>query len=287
MEQLYDNMVVTNQKFDLSLSDDELVMSVQRACLVSNCDVGNFGTTDRHWFLDNTWSLLPETNESLRDEYVYSVQQFHTALSKMYGFFGFLQPEVVFHEFRNFPPTEEINRLTDECRNNLKFGKTYVGAKLLAMSLVAALAVLTGGDEAPLTLFTGDLRPEERRASTTTITCSSMNSIASYSRSLPIPPKETLKKCTTLVYEILAIGRRTEMTFDIKRSPWAAFLYGSIGDDELFRILREHTLYPMTKEGAWDFLRDLPRDTVYEISEDMAETALSRAEMIRNIVATL
>jgi hypothetical protein len=89
------------------------------------------------------------------------------------------------------------------------------------------------------------------------------------------------------VYEILAIGRRTEMTFDIKRSPWAAFLYGSIGDDELFRILREHTLYPMTKEGAWDLLRDLPRATVYEISEDMAETALSRAEMIRNIVATL
>jgi hypothetical protein len=235
-------------------------------------------------------SFLPlETNESLRDEYVYSVQQFHSALSKMYGFFGFLQPEVVFHQFRNFPPQEEMNRLTEEVRNNLNFGKTYVGAKLLAMSLVAALAVLTGGDEAPLSLFTGDLRSEERRASTITASPSmaSLNSIASYSRALPLPRQETLKKCTLLVYEILAIGRRTEMTFDIKRSPWAAYLYGSLGNDELFRILGGHTLYPMSQDRAWELLRDLPRDTIFEIAEDMAETALSRAELIRGVIAKL
>jgi hypothetical protein len=65
MEQLYDNMVTTNEKFHLGLTEGDLVKCVQRACLVSNCDVGNFGTTDRHWFLDNTWSLLPGTSYML------------------------------------------------------------------------------------------------------------------------------------------------------------------------------------------------------------------------------
>jgi hypothetical protein len=294
MQQLYENMLAARDKFSLQLSDDQLVASVQRACRLSNADVGNFGTTDRHWFLDNTWSLLPETNESLRDEYVYSVQQFHKALSSMYGFFGFLHPEVVFHEFQGVPSTQEMWRLVGECQNNLKFGKTYVGAKLLAMSLVAALAVLSGGDEAPLSLFTGDLRPEERRASAvivnTTNGDSDSDNTASFmmhSRELPQPSKERLSKCTQLVYEILAVGRRTETTFDSKRSPWAAYLYASMGDEELFRVLKECKLYPMTKDGAWALLRALPRESVEKIAEDMCETALSRAEIIRDIVAKI
>ncbi|KAG7352593.1 hypothetical protein IV203_008641 [Nitzschia inconspicua] len=297
MEQLYENMLVARDKFALELSDDQVVASVQRACLLSNSDVGNFGTTDLHWFLDNTWSLLPETNESLRDEYVYSVQQFHRALQKMNGFFGFLQPEVVFHEFRGVPCVSEMQRLTGECRNNLQYGKTYVGAKLLAMSLVAALATLSGGDEAPISLFTGDLKPDERRArsifenndDTTTkedSTALSTNFMM-HSLELPQPSEESLAKCTRLVYDILAVGRRTETSFDIKRSPWAAYLYASMGDEEMFRILKEHTLYPMTEDGAWALLRDLPREAVENIAEDMCDNALSRAEMIRDIVAEI
>jgi hypothetical protein len=303
MELLYDNMIATRDKFKLHLSDEDCVASVQRACLVSNSDVGNFGTTDRHWFLDNTWSLLPETNESLRDEYVYSVQQFHKALVKMYGFFGFLQPEVVFHEFRGVPSREEIDRLTGECRNNLKFGKTYVGAKLLAMSLVAALALLSGGDEAPLSLFTGDLRPDEKRESVAAALARGNSSSASlssstgsnghgtsfmmHSREMPMPSEEDLSKCTALVYQILAVGRRSETTFDIKRSPWAAHLYGSMGDEELNRVLTEQTLYPMTEERAWSLLRALPRHSVVSISEDMCDNALSRAQLIRQVMAQL
>mmetsp|Transcript_11903 Transcript_11903/g.30199 ORF Transcript_11903/g.30199 Transcript_11903/m.30199 type:complete len:537 (+) Transcript_11903:115-1725(+) len=162
MDRLYDNMKEARELYNLKLSDEDLVKSVQRACLLSNSDVGNFGTTDRLYFLDNTWSLLPESNESLRNEYVYSVDHFHVALFKMYGFFGFLKPSVVFHEFQGVPSVPEIDNLTQECSNNLLFGKTYVGAKLVAMSLVSAVAVLTGGD-APISLFTGDLRATERQ----------------------------------------------------------------------------------------------------------------------------
>ena len=304
MDRLHDSMKEARELYNLKLSDDDLVKSVQRACLLSNSDVGNFGTTDRLYFLDNTWSLLPESNESLRNEYVYSVDHFHVALFKMYGFFGFLKPAVVFHEFQGVPSVPEIHNLTQECSNNISFGKTYVGAKLVAMSLVSAVAVLTGGD-APISLFTGDLRATERRGSML-----QENSRASkrqkqdqFQLSGPVrscdffknkklhdsekPPEEFIQNCTKAVYEILAEGRRSESSFDTKRSPWSALLYGYLGDEGLNRILKEHTLYPMTSDRAWALLRALPLKPVNTIVQTISEQALSRTEKICEVLSKL
>jgi hypothetical protein len=206
----------------------------------------------------------------------------------MYGFFGFLQPEFVFQQFHGVPSSEELGHLVEECRNNLKFGKQYVGAKLLAMSVVAAFAILTGGDEAPLSLFTGDLNHvDNARVGSMFHSVSSNELKMMYSRELPEASPEQLEKCTTLVYHILAEGRRSETTFDIKRSPWAAYLYGVLGDDQLNRILNEQPVFPMTEEHAWSLLRALPLEDVEVIADDMSDVALSRAESIRQILAEL
>eukprot|EP00531_Pseudo-nitzschia_arenysensis_P003772 CAMPEP_0116135368 /NCGR_PEP_ID=MMETSP0329-20121206/11152_1 /TAXON_ID=697910 /ORGANISM="Pseudo-nitzschia arenysensis, Strain B593" /LENGTH=509 /DNA_ID=CAMNT_0003630161 /DNA_START=3 /DNA_END=1532 /DNA_ORIENTATION=+ len=304
MDRLYENMKEAREIYNLELSDEDLVISVQRACLLSNSDVGNFGTTDRLYFLDNTWSLLPETNESLRNEYVYSVDHFHVALYKMYGFFGFLKPAVVFHEFRGVPAVPEMDRLIQECSNNLAFGRTYVGAKLVAMSLVSAVAVLTGGD-APISLFTGDLRASERRGSMLMegSRASKRQKQDQFKLSGPVrscdffrnktlhdsqqPPEEYLQNCTQPVYEILAEGRRSESSFDTKRSPWSALLYGYLGDEGLNRILEEQTLYPMNAERAWSLLRALPLKPVNTIVQSISQQALSRTEKICEVLSKL
>jgi len=299
MARLHDNMKEARQISSLKLTDEDLVTSVQRACLLSNSDVGNFGTTDRHWFLDNTWSLLPETNESLRNEYVYSVEHFHIALFKMYSFFGFLQPEVVFHDFMGVPAIDEMDQLTQECTNNLEFGRTYVGAKLVAMSLVSAVAVLTGGD-APISLFTGDLRASERRGSQP---WQNQNlgrfQLASQKtrpsdfcrnpsiRNIPASTGELPSNCNQLVYEILAEGRRSESSFDTKRSPWAAQLYRDMGCEGLDQVLKDHALYPMTTERAWGLLRALPLHPVHFIVTSIAEQALSRSDKILDVLTRL
>ncbi len=303
MDRLYENMKEARQTYNLELSDQDLVISVQRACLLSNSDVGNFGTTDRLYFLDNTWSLLPETNESLRNEYVYSVDHFHVALYKMYGFFGFLKPAVVFHEFRGVPAVPEMGRLTQECSNNLAFGRTYVGAKLVAMSLVSAVAVLTGGD-APISLFTGDLRATERQSSMldgnraskrqkqdkfrlmgTVRSCDFFKNKTLHNSQQP--PEEYLQNCTQPVYEILAEGRRSESSFDTKRSPWSALLYGYLGDEGLNRILEEQTLYPMNVERAWRLLKVLPLKPVNTIVQSISQQAFSRTEKICEVLSKL
>ena len=65
MERLYTNMVETKDACQLDLTEEQLVESVQLAAAMANEDIGNFGTEDRYWFLDNTWSLLPGTHTSL------------------------------------------------------------------------------------------------------------------------------------------------------------------------------------------------------------------------------
>lgn len=298
MDHLCDNMKEAKIVYNLELSDDDVVKSIQRACLLSNCDVENFGTTDRHYFLDMAWSLLSEANVSLRNEYVYSVDHYREALYKTYGFYGFLQPAVVFHEFQGVPALSEMDRLRQECSNNLKFGRTYFGAKIVAMSLVSALAVLTGGD-APISLFTGDLRALLRRSSAARDISGKRNEgnfeLAGLQNNKAFDlfdnsnhtPDECLKSRNEYVYTILENGRRSKTSFDTKRSPWAALLYGHLGDEGLTRILNDLSKHPMTEEGAWSLLRALPRTPVKIIFRSIFEQAMSRRDKICEIFSKL
>jgi hypothetical protein len=273
MEHLYRNMKKTRKVFELDLTDQQLVESVQRACILSNEDVGNFGTNDRHWFLDNTWSLLPETNESLRHQYLYTVKEFQHAVFKMNGFFGFLKPEMVFNSFQGVPCEEAISQLEEACTENLQIGKKYVGAKLLAASVLTAFAELTGGD-APMSLFMGDL-PSRHHVST------------KLEDSLPSPPASALEKCDSVVYSILAHGRRTETSFDIRQSPLAAYLYGWLGDEALTQVLKSKKMYPMEKDNSLELLACLPREAIENVAKNMAKVALSRSDLIRAVVKNL
>ena len=273
MEQLYVRMGDARRLFVLKLDDEDLVKSIQRASILSNNDVGNFGTADRHWFLDNTWSLLPETNETLRQQYLYTVKEFHHGIFKMYGFFGFLQPSVVFNSFRGVPNDEELNELLHQCSQNLELGKKYVGAKLLSMSLLTAFAELTGGD-APMSLFMGDL-PSRHHVS------------SQIEDALPLPSVNKLKRCDQDVYSILAHGRKTETDFDIRQSPLAAYLYGYLGDEGLTKLLEGHKWYPIEEENGIELLAAFPREVVEAVARNMRKVALSRADMIKEVVASL
>jgi hypothetical protein len=273
MERLHVQMEDARRRFDLKLDDEDLVKSVQRASILSNNDVGNFGTPDRHWFLDNTWSLLPETNETLRQQYLYTVKNFHHGIFKMYGFFGFLQPSVVFHSFRGVPNDEELSVKIGQCTQNLELGKKYVGAKLLSMSLLAAFAELTGGD-GPMSLFMGDL-PSRHHVS------------SKISDALPTPSENSLKNCDQDVYSILAHGRRTETSFDIRQSPLAAYLYSYLGDEGLSKLLNGHKWFPITEENGVELLTAFPRVVVEAVARNMMRVALSRADMINEVLTSL
>ena len=312
MEKLFENLSQANEYVQLGLSTDERVYAVQRAAKLANSDVANFGTTDVMWFLDNTWSLLPESNEGLRRKYLYTVEQFQFAIFKMYGFFNFLQARVVFPHFQGVPSPQVLAERVANAERNLQVGRKYLGAKLLSLSVLAAFAELTGGD-APISLFMGDL-PSRHRIVTKPprLDTNEQNSenLAFVGGSHPYPPMEdggsAIPNSDTLnheekkntnetahpkfdsdAYEVLFKGRRSASFFDVKQSPMAAYLYRIVGDEELEAVLKDVKVYPMTTDVARALLRRLPRAAVTEVSKHMAEVAITRTDKIFAVMETL
>lgn len=274
MDRLYARLQETNIQFNLCMNDEMLVESVQRAVCLQNLDVANFATTDCAWFLDNTWSILPENNESLRHQYLYTVQEFQSAVYKLHGFFAFLKPNVIFASFRGVPCQHELDRMTTQATRNIEVGRTYVCAKLLSTSVLAAFATLTGGD-APMSFFMGDL-PSRRHVS------------RRLEDALPLPPVERLQHdCDLDVYNILLHGRTQEIYFDTRQSPLAAYLYGWMGDEAVKKVMRDQKVYPMEMKNARELLSRLPRKAVERVAENMANVAVSRADAIRCVLQDL
>uniref|UniRef100_A0A7S2UT77 Uncharacterized protein n=1 Tax=Attheya septentrionalis TaxID=420275 RepID=A0A7S2UT77_9STRA len=154
---LFRRLKHTNEMFGIGMSQQDMVETIQRAVDVANRDVGNFCTTDRAWFLDNTWNLLPETNLPLRDASLYTVGDFFFALKKMEGFFSFLDASCVYNAFRRVPDPLTLSLMTKRAQSNIAIGRQYIRAKLVTQAILAAMAELSGGGDIPISIFMGDL----------------------------------------------------------------------------------------------------------------------------------
>jgi hypothetical protein len=275
MEHLHQNLGKANSRFDLKMEEEDLVKAIQSAVVVANNDVQNFASTDVYDFLDGTWSLLPELNENLRTHFCITAMDMQKALKGMHEFFHFyLKPDNVFDEFRGIPSQKELDWKLQLCTRNVTIAKKYVGAKLFAMSVVAAFAGLTGGD-APISLFLGDLPSSNNEFGPT------------LSDFLPPASKEQLQKCDQVVYHILKNGRKTDAEFDTKQSPLAAYLMSSLGDERLTELLGSQKLVPMEEDTALLILKFLPRDVLEVVGEALKEIAVSRSSKIQQVMDML
>lgn len=270
---LFDRLSQVNNHYDLTMTTEELVKAVQRSCGLANRDLKNFSTPERAVFLSNTWNLLPESNIPLRNVIAYRVSDFSLALRKMSGFFSTLDPEVIFTIFRD---TDEANRahrrLTDIAAENIRVALLYMKCKQLAVAVLEAIAVLTGGD-APIALFLGDL-PERHHMSPTA------ENYISY-----VEPDESLKIDQT-VFQLLRYGREEESYFDIKNSPLGAFLYALIGDDGVEKSLKLVT-HCMDEEKSMLLLKSIPFYACKEIISACSKIAITRQNKMAKLLQQL
>ena len=233
-----------------ALSRSDLVVAVQQAQLLANRDVSNFAG-DVNAFLSNTWTLMPESNQQMRQN-TYRISSFAHSLVKMAGFFENLDPTVIYHSFEGVPNDAEMTSLVERSRANLAVAKTYMNAKLLSISVLAALAEKTGGDSV-LSMWVGDPRKPS------VVAPKVEDDIE------PIPDPSDDVKLDETVFRILRDGRNRASSFDIRNSPLAAFLYGLIGDEGLLESV-EYAVHPMTAEDAEQLLQSLPRQAVSTIA---------------------
>ena len=266
---LAERLASANEQFGLGLDADAQREVLRRSVAVANRDVGNFASEDASWFLDNTWKLLPETNDSLRGQRLYTVAEYRMAMTKMEGFLSFLDAGVVFRAYEGIPSAQEYEEMKTRAEANIQLGCRYLRAKLLAASLLEALAKVTGGD-GPISLFMGDLPTEGP-----TVRLESFLSGSPGTAAADLDP---------VVLDLLEKGRASESGFDLKHSPLAALLYrrlGQIETDRLCKVAKE-SLADVDAPGR-ALLAALPDPTVRMVAEACTHLATTRATALRRI----
>ncbi|EAY31921.1 hypothetical protein [Microscilla marina] len=253
-------------KYQLSLALSDIEQMVRLAAGLANRDVENFADKDIGRFLDNTWALLPETNDMLWRPGVYYNQDYRVALSKMEGFLSCLDPQNIFHHYKGAPDEQYLVLLKQQAHHNLQTSEEYLQVKILAITIVEALAKVTGGD-APVSLFLGD---------------GIIDGVEKAEDYLPPIELSDHLAYNDTIYRLLEYGRTSDTSFDIKNSPIGAFTYKLLGDKETKKsmdIARQMFLGSIAPET---FLRLVNRDLVSHIAQACAILVTTRKkELVR------
>ena len=255
----------TDESFSLGLDERAIDETVKSAVTFANKDVRNFAEDDVGKFLDNTWKLLPETNPSLRMTGLYSIINYRIALQKMEGFLCFLNPDFIFCKYKDAPPEKEYAAIVEIARRNVEVARDYLGIKLLTAALLEALAGLTGGD-APVSLFMGDIGAKEKGGV--------------ISDHLPVLPAGGAQATNETLYNLLAFGRASASSFDLRNSPLSLFIYSKLGNDGFFNMLESAKKMFDGSIGQKEFLNGFPREMVSSVAHACGEMAFTRKEAL-------
>lgn len=211
-----------NCTFALTMSQAEIEQTLTTAVTFANKDVANFAEADVAKFLDHTWKLLPEANVALRSPELYSISEYRQALQRMEVFLGALNPDCIFHQYRNAPTEHELQPLIAFANYNISTAREYLHMKLLATAVLEALAEVSGGD-APLSLFMGE-RSQQGEP---------VRKLEDY-----LPPAQSPDFADeSTIFMLLDRGLLSEPSFDIKNSPLSVFLYTNLGPVKIKQLL--------------------------------------------------
>jgi hypothetical protein len=270
-ENLHLRLGRVNQRFALGLSDEEIKATIHRAVRVCRRDVSGFADPDSARFLDNTWKLLPETNPALRAPDVYSIREYRIALLKMEAFLSTLTADRVFMRYEPEPSVMEYQQLLEVTARNLDFAGRYLRAKLYPVAILEALAAETGGD-APLELFAGGL-PKPPSGGGKRL-----------EHFLP-PAEDTAPDQDPTLRAVLAFGRASETSFDLRSSPAASFLYRRYGAAMVEEGVKQARGFFQGTLSAGEFLRRQPGYGTAAIAKATARLAITRTAHLEKLAA--
>lgn len=245
---------------NLALTPEEIETIQLLAVQMANADVQSFGQPDLNNFLENTWQLLPEINPEFHKVGAYSIRSYRVALVQMEGFLTQLDRQVIFRRHGNTPDDAAYEMLIQRSGDNLRCAAEYLRANIAAMSVLEALAELTGGD-GPISYFTGAADSGKPR----------MHDLLHRVNSAQ-PPLDAD------VLHALKCGRASVNRFDNASSPLVAYFYewlGTAGIAELARRAAE--VDAGNKDWKW-LLAALPREVVSDVAMAMAQIAVVRKE---------
>lgn len=271
-DRLYARLKEFNTELHPPLSPEVLTKAVERAVAFANRDVENFAETEVGSFLENTWKLLPESNPELRTVGVYTLGSYRQAIQKMHVFMSRLDPALVFGAFGSEPSPSRLEDLKTRAGRNITIATQYLSYKLLAVSLLEALARASGGD-VPAAYFVGNIDTE--------------NDDASLIKFLPDSGSCHDEHIEPELFALLAQGRASDSLFDLNRSPLACYLYCQL-DNEAYESSMAHALlYCSGKLSDTDYLGKLPSAVVSAVATAVSRIAYTRQARIQDLLTRL
>ena len=271
MDVLADRVRAVSRSSGVPFDEAGIVRVVTDAVVLANRDVASFSEPDPSTFLSTTWLLIEESNAPLAAVGIYSIQDYRGALLRMEKFLGTLNPDHVFHRYRDTPNAAEFSALRAAARRNLGFAGEYLGAKLLGIGLVEALALVTGGD-GPVSMFLGDIRSRHGKP----------DRVEDF-----LPLASGIEHPDSPLLAVLEGGRANESSSDLTDSPLTAFVYRCLGDDGIARAVQQAKKMFAGELAPGDFLKGLDRQMVRVVTKACAQIALSRKEALLALEKTL
>lgn len=261
---LQHRLTETSDRFALTLSAQEIETTMLRAVRLANRDLSGFATPSPAIFLDNTWSLLPEFNHALKNQFSYTVRDYRMALHKMEVFLNYLSPHDIFHQFQA-EPTDEIYRKWIETANyNLSVGRLYIGSKLVSIAILEALAARYGLNT-QLSTFMGDLPSGS--------VCPPRLSDFLPTVPKPYQPRTDVERD---VMVFLEVGRHRDTDYDVPNSPLSTFLVKELGFQEMQRQLQDAKRFFQGELSSEHFLLGFRSDLIAIITYAIFELMKTR-----------
>jgi hypothetical protein len=248
------------------LSENEIENGVKDAVLFSNKDIESFAEPDPARFLDNTWKLLPETNPLHLVRTLYTIRSYRQALQQMHEFLFHLDADDVFSRYHGAPPEAEFNRIVSNAHINLRLGCEYLRIRIVAISLLEALAEVSGGD-APMKLFLAEL-PTKKGSS------------LRFDYFLPRVAPPSWVDTSSTIYRLLSGSRDSDWGYDLVTTPLSLYVYMSLPPEELSTSFELAGRMFEEKISADEFLHRADQGVVSTVARASAEIVFIRREQL-------
>jgi len=220
-DRLYQRLQETNSKFNLNLTEAELIETVNKSVRMANRDISGFAAPSEI-FIENTWNLLPETNHALLAINSYTVYEYRVALEKTERFLSSLNPEFIFRKFQGKPDEKTYQNLVERARNNLEVGTLYLRCKLFSIAFMEALSLRVGLN-IPLSTMMGEARSQDFYTAQLEDFLPQLGDV--------YEPKNKLE---SEVLALLEPGETAKASYEAN-SPLTTFIIKSVGFDEIIR----------------------------------------------------
>jgi hypothetical protein len=255
--------------------DEWLVRTVRMAASTANCDMCSFDSTNRDFFLDSSWKLIPEARPTLLQEDCPLIEYYNECFA-LEGRTMFLKGSVskIFQSFRQEPTDTEMAAKEAKTHENLNIMGQYARIRMLQLMVLVDFVRVIGEDPAKV-----PLRPLLHMA------------VQDWSKFTPTSTSdeetptgdETETELSSEEVEVrnwLIHGRRASFSWDPAKSPLGGYLYdrlGPTGVDPAVEIGKNQ------KPESFELLKYLPEDVIKAIASSFEIVLPDQAEKCRQV----